>query len=120
MPICQIKTNYKFSEEEKKNFCGTIAAQAASIMKKPLPAVMVMLSDEFMYMNESDQTVVFAEFRYLMNFADQEEKTAFLKEYADKMLDIFTRFTKADPHRIYMQFTEMTPEGAWKYNRQEK
>jgi len=117
MPICQIKTNYRFNADEKKNFCSTIASQAAAVMKKPLPAVMVMLSDEYMYMNESDQTVVFAEFRYLMNFSDDDEKKAFLKEYADKMLDIFIKFTGADPNRIYMQFTEMTPEGAWKYNR---
>lgn len=117
MPICQIKTNYMFDDEKRKEFCAALAAEDADILGKPLPAIMVMLSDEYMYMNESEDTVVFAEFRYIKKFPDEDAKKVFLSEYADRMLEIFIRYTGVDPYRVYMQFTEMTPEGAWKYNR---
>lgn len=115
MPICQIKTNFKFSEEEKKIFLNHINSELAVILDKPLPAIMSMLSDEYMYMNNSEDTVVFAEFRYLKDFSSPEEKSAFLKDFSDRALEIFIEHTSVNPYRVYMQFTEMTREGAWRY-----
>ncbi|MCQ2464239.1 MAG: hypothetical protein MJ095_01500 [Oscillospiraceae bacterium] len=115
MPICQIKTNYRFSDEGKKNFLNHMNSELAVILDKPLPAVMSMLSDEYMYMNSSDDTVVFAEFRYLKDFSSAEEKSAFLKDFSDRALRIFQEHTSVNPYRVYMQFTEMTREGAWRY-----
>ena len=115
MPICQIKTNDRFTPEEKTEFLKCMASELAVILDKPLPAVMTMLSEEYMFMNNSDDTVVFAEFRYLKDFATPEEKTAFLKDFADRALALFRKFTSVDPYRVYMQFTEMTREGAWRY-----
>lgn len=116
MPICQIKTNYVMSPDEKKTFMSAVTSEMSVILEKPIQAVMAMLSDEYMYMNNSDDTVVFAEFRYLKDFSSTDEKTAFLKDFADKMLALFQKYTSVDPYRVYMQFTEMTREGAWKYN----
>lgn len=44
-----------------------------------------------------------------------KEKQAFLDRFADRMLALFRQHTGVDPHRIYMQFTEMARESAWKY-----
>ena len=33
------------------------------------------------------------------------------------MLALIQKHTAVDPYRIYMQFTEMTREGAWKYTK---
>lgn len=115
MPICQIKTNYSFSAEDRKNFLKTMNKELSLILDKPIQAVMSMLSDEVMYMNNSDETVVFAEFRYIKDFESAEEKSAFLKDFADRALKIITDYTSVNPYRVYMQFTEMTREGAWKY-----
>jgi len=115
MPICQIKTNYRFSDDEKKKFLNHMNSELSVILDKPIQAIMSMISDEYMYMNNSDETVVFAEFRYLKNFESAEEKTAFLKDFADRALALFREYTSVNPYRVYMQFTEMTREGAWKY-----
>ena len=68
-----------------------------------------------MLMNQSEDTVFFGEFRYLMSFADDDEKRRWLQLLADTMLEIIQRYTGVNPYRIYMQFTEMTRESAWKY-----
>ncbi len=115
MPICQIKTNFRMSDSERKIFADTVADRLSLLLEKPLPAVMVMISTEDMYMNHSDDTVVFAEFRYVKDFSSPEEKAEFLGMFADQMLEIFQQFTKVDPYRIYMQFTEMPRDGAWRY-----
>lgn len=115
MPICQMQTNYKFKEEERKEFLSEFTKELASILEKPLPAVMVMLTDSHMYMNESDDTVVFAEFRYVRSFESPEEKAEWLEMFADRMLALIQKYTKVNPYRIYMQFTEMPRDGAWRY-----
>ncbi len=116
MPICQIKTNFKMNIQKKEDFMKCVCLELSQILDKPVQAVMVMISDEYMYMNNSSETVLFAEFRYVKDFDSAEEKTAFLKDFADRMLEIFRRFTSVDPYRVYMQFTEMPRDGAWKYN----
>lgn len=116
MPIAQMKTNYHFSDPETKTqFLSESAKELSALLRKPLPAVMVMLDDCSMYMNESDDTVFFAEFRYILPAECADDKAGFLKELADRMLELIRRYTAVDPYRIYMQFTEMTREGAWRY-----
>lgn len=118
MPIAQMKTNYKFSAPaEKTAFLDKAAKELSDILRKPLPAIMIMLDDCAMYMNSSEDTVFFAEFRYILPPEYAGEKSAFLKELADRMLALIQKHTHVDPYRIYMQFTEMTREGAWKYTK---
>lgn len=119
MPICQIKTNYRFDADKKREFLNHLNLELADILEKPIQAIMSMLSEEYMYMNNSDDTILFAEFRYLRNFSSEEEKKDFLKDFADRALKIFQTYLEINPRRIYMQFTEMTREGAWKYTEQE-
>ena len=115
MPIAQMKTNYKMDELSKKEFLNEVAELMAEILKKPLPAVMVMLDDCYMYMNKSEDTVFFSEFRYVMPKEYANDKSAFLKLFADSMLAVIQKHTKVDPYRIYMQFTEMDRQSAWRY-----
>ncbi len=115
MPIAQMKTNFKMNEDAKRLFLDEAAKELSDILKKPLPAVMVMLDECSMYMNCSEDTVFFAEFRYILPQEYADNKAAFLKELADRMLSLIQKHTKVDPYRIYMQFTEMTREGAWRY-----
>ncbi|MBE6876084.1 MAG: hypothetical protein E7496_05050 [Ruminococcus sp.] len=115
MPICQMKTNFKMSSEARKVFLDETAKELSEILKKPLPAVMLMLDDADMYMNQSENTVFFAEFRYILPEEYLHRKSVFLKEFADRMLTLFQKYTHVDPYRIYMQFTEMNREGAWRY-----
>lgn len=51
MPICQLKTNYRFDEAARTEFMSKVAAEMAVIIEKPLPAIMVMLDDSHMLMN---------------------------------------------------------------------
>ena len=116
MPIAQMKTNYSFSSPEARTeFLDSAAKELSEILRKPLPAIMVMLDDAKMYMNNSEDTVFFAEFRYILPQEYAENKSGFLKELADRMLNLIRQHTHVDPYRIYMQFTEMTREGAWRY-----
>ena len=116
MPIAQMKTNYKFpSAELRTAFLDESAKDLSEILLKPLPAIMVMLDQCPMYMNKSEDTVFFAEFRYILPQKYADDKQGFLKELADRMLALIQKHTKVDPYRIYMQFTEMTREGAWRY-----
>ncbi|MCR5600729.1 MAG: hypothetical protein K6G33_08320 [Ruminococcus sp.] len=116
MPIAQMKTNFKFSSTTTRtNFLNEAANELADILKKPLPAIMIMLDDCAMYMNNSEDTVFFAEFRYILPQEYADNKSDFLKELADRMLSLIQKHTHVDPYRIYMQFTEMTREGAWRY-----
>lgn len=115
MPICQMKTNYQMSSEKKTAFLNEMARSLSELLEKPIQAVMVMLSEETMYMNNSQDTVFFAEFRYVKRFADADEKAVFLEMFADKMLALIQSHTHVDPYRIYMQFTEMSRDGAWRY-----
>ena len=116
MPIAQMKTNFKFGKPEDKTlFLNEAAKELSDILKKHLPAIMVMLDDCSMYMNNSEDTVFFAEFRYILPQEYSQNKTGFLKELADRMLALIQKHTHVDPYRIYMQFTEMTREGAWRY-----
>ena len=116
MPIAQMKTNYKFSSPaDRTGFIDEAASELSEVLRKPLPAIMVMLDECPMYMNSSEDTVFFAEFRYILPQEYTDNKSAFLKELADKMLSLIQKYTHVDPYRIYMQFTEMTREGAWKY-----
>jgi len=117
MPIAQMKTNYKFAAPElRTEFLDETVRELAEILRKPLPAVMVMLDESPMYMNHSEDTVFFAEFRYILPEECAGDKQGFLKELADRMLALIQKYTSVDPYRIYMQFTEMTREGAWKYS----
>ena len=110
MPIAQMKTNFRFSSPAARTeFLDEAAGELAEILRKP------MLDDCAMYMNRSEDTVFFAEFRYIFPQECADDKTAFLKELADRMLSLIQKHTKVDPYRIYMQFTEMTREGAWRY-----
>lgn len=115
MPIAQMKTNYIMDKAAKTQFLDEAARELSDILRKPLPAVMVMLDDCSMYMNCSDDTVFFAEFRYILPQEYADNKSGFLKELADRMLALIQKHTHVDPYRIYMQFTEMTREGAWRY-----
>lgn len=116
MPIAQMKTNYKFpSAELRTAFLDEAAKELSEILRKPLPAIMVMLDQCPMYMNSSEDTVFFAEFRYILPQECADDKQGFLKELANRMLALIQKHTKADPYRVYMQFTEMTREGAWRY-----
>lgn len=116
MPIAQMKTNFRFpSEKLRTQFLDESAKELSEILLKPLPAIMVMLDQCPMYMNKSEDTVFFAEFRYILPQKYADDKQGFLKELADRMLALIQKHTKVDPYRIYMQFTEMTREGAWRY-----
>ena len=116
MPIAQMKTNFKFSSATAKtNFLDEASRELADILKKPLPAIMIMLDECSMYMNQSEDTVFFAEFRYILPQEYADNKSDFLKELADRMLCLIQKHTHVDPHRMYMQFTEMTRESAWRY-----
>lgn len=115
MPICQMKTNYTFSKDEKTAFLRETANTLSEILEKPIQAVMVMLSDESMFMNNSEDTVFFAEFRYVKDFADSTEKAEFLENFSERMLELIQSYTHVNPYRIYMQFTEMPRDGAWRY-----
>ena len=116
MPIAQMKTNYTFAAPSvRTEFLDAAAKELAAILRKPLPAVMIMLDQCPMYMNSSEDTVFFAEFRYVLPQEYADNKAAFLKELADRMLALIQKYTGVDPYRIYMQFTEMTREGAWRY-----
>ena len=116
MPIAQMKTNYRFtSPADRTKFLDEAAKELADILIKPLPAIMIMLDECPMYMKSSEDTVFFAEFRYILPAERAGDKAGFLKELADRMLALIRRHTGADPYRIYMQFTEMTREGAWRY-----
>ncbi|MBQ9078018.1 MAG: hypothetical protein IJY29_00395 [Ruminococcus sp.] len=115
MPICQMKTNYRFDAQKRTDFMNEIASAMAELVEKPLPAVMVMLDDFHMLMNQSEDTVFFGEFRYLRDFSDADERKAWLDVFADRMLEIIQKYTGVNPNRVYMQFTEMTRESAWKY-----
>ncbi|MCM1133699.1 MAG: phenylpyruvate tautomerase MIF-related protein [Ruminococcus flavefaciens] len=115
MPICQMQTNFKWESEQRTAFLAETAQTLSEILEKPLPAVMVMLTDSHMYMNRSEDTVFFAEFRYVKNFVSADEKAEFLEYFADRMLSLIQKYTQVDPYRIYMQFTEMPRDGAWRY-----
>ncbi len=116
MPIAQMKTNYNFGTEEAlKCFLDESASELSDILKKPIPAVMIMLDDCKMYMNSSDDTVFFGEFRYILPAEYENNKSGFLKVLADRMQALIQKHTQVNPYRIYMQFTEMTREGAWRY-----
>lgn len=115
MPIAQMKTNYKLDPETRTEFIDEAARELSSILKKPLPAIMIMLDDCSMYMNNSDDTVFFAEFRYILPEEYSDNRAAFQKDMADRMLAIIQKYTHVDPYRIYMQFTEMTRDSAWRY-----
>ena len=116
MPIAQMKTNFKFdSDAARTDFLDEAASELSLILRKPLPAIMVMLDDCSMYMNKSEDTVFFAEFRYILPQECADCKSEFLKELADRMLALIQKHTHVDPYRIYMQFTEMTRESAWRY-----
>ena len=116
MPIAQMKTNYKFSSPAvRTSFLDETASELSEILRKPLPAIMIMLDECPMYMNSSEDTEFFAEFRYILPPEYSDNKSAFLKELADRMLSLIQKHTHADPSRVYMQFTEMTREGAWRY-----
>ena len=116
MPIAQMKTNFQFASPEKRTvFLNEAAAELSDILKKPIQAVMIMLDQCPMYMNNSEDTVFFAEFRYILPQEYADNKAGFLKELADRMLTLIRKHTAVDPYRIYMQFTEMRREGAWKY-----
>lgn len=115
MPICQMKTNYVFSKEERTDFLRDTAKLLSEILEKPIQAVMVMLSDETMFMNNSEDTVFFAEFRYVKDFVDSSEKADFLNVFSERMLELIQSYTHVNPYRIYMQFTEMPRDGAWRY-----
>ncbi|MDD6279394.1 MAG: phenylpyruvate tautomerase MIF-related protein [Oscillospiraceae bacterium] len=115
MPICQLKTNFRFNDAARNEFMNEIAAEMADIIEKPLPAIMVMLDDSHMFMNKTENTVFFAEFRYIKDFENDDEKKKWLDEFAERMLSLIQKYTNVDPYRIYMQFTEMSRESAWKY-----
>ena len=117
MPIAQMKTNYPMDAAAKRSFLSETAAQMAELLQKPLPAVMVMLDECTMHMNQSEDTTFFAEFRYILPQAYAADKSAFLKLFADKMLTLIQKHTHVNPYRIYMQFTEMNRESAWRYTK---
>lgn len=115
MPICQMQTNYKFKADERTAFLNEISITLSEILEKPLPAVMIMLTDAHMYMNQSEDTVFFAEFRYVKKFDSNDEKSLFLESFSERMLKLIQKYTNVNPYRIYMQFTEMPRDGAWHY-----
>jgi phenylpyruvate tautomerase PptA (4-oxalocrotonate tautomerase family) len=110
-----MKTNYRMDAPARTRFLQETAAELSDILRKPLPAVMVMLDEAEMYMNNSEDTVFFAEFRYILPEEFRDSKSEYLKVFADRMLELIRKHTNADPYRIYMQFTEMTRDGAWRY-----
>ncbi len=115
MPIAQMKTNLHIDSVLKKQFLSDTASELSDILKKPLPAVMVMLDDCRMYMNNSEDTAFFAEFRFIPPDGYNGSKSVFLKNFADRMLSVIQKYTNVDPCRIYMQFTEMNRDNAWRY-----
>lgn len=115
MPIAQMKTNYPLDSTQKTAFLSEMAEKMAEVLHKPLPAVMVILDDCAVSMNETEDTAFFSEFRYVMPNDVNGDKNKFLKEFADDMLSVIQKYTHVNPYRIYMQFTEMDRVSAWRY-----
>lgn len=116
MPIAQMKTNYRFSSTSARNaFLDEAAGELSHILGKPLPAVMLTLDECTMYMDSSEDTVFFAEFRYIPPRSCSGDSTGVSQLISEKMLGIIQKHTKADPRRVYMQFTEMDRRSAWHY-----
>lgn len=115
MPICKIATNYPLNDDEKNKFADEAAIILSELLEKPLKAIMVMINTNYMRMNQSNDTVCFGEFRYVKSYADEAERSQFLKQLSDKMFALIQKYTKAEPHRVYMQFTHMKRDDAWKY-----
>jgi hypothetical protein len=109
-----MKTNYRFSSVSARNaFLDEAAGELSHILGKPLPAVMLTLDECTMYMDSSEDTVFFAEFRYIPPHSCGS--TGVSQLISENMLRLIRKHTNADPRRIYMQFTEMDRQSAWHY-----
>lgn len=114
-----MQTNFKWNSDKRSAFLVETAKVLSEILEKPIPSVMVMMTDVSMHMNKSEDTVFFTEFRYVKNFTSSDEKAEFLEFFADRMLSLIQKYTCVDPYRIYMQFTEMPRDVLKKEKRNE-
>ncbi len=110
MPVINFNSNYHFQNGEIEQVAQKFTELASKVLEKPLPAVMFMHSELYMYKAESDDVCGYVEFKYVGS-ASSEQKTML----CDGTVEILKKYINADPHRVYINLIENPRENAWKY-----
>ena len=109
MPIIQINSNYNFENKANHDeFISETTKTIAEIIKKPIPAIMIIYKKYEVYINSSNDIDI----KYVNNDNNSLDTHNLL---FDSIMDILVKFTKVDPKRIYMGITETSRENSWRY-----
>ena len=113
MPIIQINSNYNFENKANHDeFISETTNKIAEIIKKPIPAIMIIYKKSEVYINSSNDTAFYIDIKYVNNDNNSLDTHNLL---FDSIMDILVKFTKVDPKRIYIGITETSRENSWRY-----
>ena len=111
MPIVQISLNVDLVKHEKQDLLSSVAQLVSQVMEKPIHDVMVSLTMGDFVMQGGFEPAAFIEFRCLSGL--QVDDT--MKHLYEGMLGIVQQYAPVDPSRVYVNFFEVRPEHAWRF-----
>jgi phenylpyruvate tautomerase PptA (4-oxalocrotonate tautomerase family) len=111
MPIVQISSNVTLSAQERQDLLLSVARLVSEVMEKPIQDVMVSLTAADFAMAGSFEPAAFIDFRCLSGL----QVDGVMARLCHGMLDILRQYAPIDPARVYVNFFEVRPDGAWRF-----
>jgi phenylpyruvate tautomerase PptA (4-oxalocrotonate tautomerase family) len=111
MPVVQISLNVALAEQEKHDLLLSIARLVSEIMEKPIRDVMVSLTTADFVMEDSFDPAAFVDLRCLSGL----QVEGVTKRLCEGLLDALRRLVPMDSSRVYIHFSEASPEYAWRF-----
>jgi hypothetical protein len=109
MPIVQISSNVDLSG--RQDLLISIAQLVSEVMEKPIQDVMVSFTAADFAMADSFEPAAFIDFRCLSGL----QANGVMARLCQGMVDILRQYAPIDPDRVYVNFFEVRPDGAWRF-----
>lgn len=111
MPIVQISSNIDLSAQERQDLLISVARLVSQTLEKPIQDVMVSLTQADFVMDGDFGPTAFIDLRCLSGL----QADGVMACLCDGLLDILRQYVLIEPSRVYVNFFEVRPEGAWRF-----
>lgn len=111
MPVVQISLNVALAGQEKQTLLLSVARLVSEVMDKPIHDVMVSLTMADFVMGGNFEPTAFVDLRCLSGL----QVEGVTQRLCEGMLTSLRRHVPIDPARVYLNFSEVCPEYAWRF-----
>ena len=110
MPVISLKINVSLPDIKQEYLCKDIAVEAAKILGKNPDTAMVTYTECSIFLNNTSDNAVFFDIESIG--IDNQEKQSII---CNKLYEILKKYIEIDSSRIFLNFIDVNPSFAWKF-----